>query len=77
MLCADEIFLIAFFSCLALMIFIASIAICMHHINWSVLNIHVHPEHNIPIQIVIMGQDAVIVEQPSENSVQIIGIRES
>lgn len=81
MMYPDEIFFIVFFSFFGLVMLIASISICMHHTNCNLFNrrqqVHVHPEPQIPIQIIIMGQDAVIVEQPRENSVQIIGIRES
>lgn len=85
MLYSEEIVLIIFLGLFGIMVIITCTYTCIrntHLVNLRVLHMHMHMQtqnrvcpNNIPMQVIVIGTDAVMIEQPSHETAHVIGVR--
>lgn len=81
MLYEEDIVLIVFFGVFGFILLLVCACKCAYHMHFSLLQSFYHQQNrvyteiNIPVNVVVMGTDAVIIEQPDQSNSQVIGIR--
>lgn len=80
MLHGEDIILIVFLSGFGCILSLLCFCSCLHQARLSRLygyyqTNRVYPQINIPINVIVIGQDAVIIEQPGQQQpTQVIGV---